>query len=27
MRFARFAGPAGQQRMRTLLDEPDEAGE
>ncbi len=25
MRFARFAGPAGQQRMRTLLDEPDEA--
>jgi CHAD domain-containing protein len=27
MRFARFAGPAGQRRMRTLLDEPDEAGE
>jgi CHAD domain-containing protein len=27
MRFARFAGPAGQQRMRTLLDEPGEAGE
>jgi CHAD domain-containing protein len=27
MRFARFAGPAGQQRMRTLLDEPDEVGE
>jgi len=30
LRFARFAGPAGQQRMRTLLDEtaePHEAGE
>jgi CHAD domain-containing protein len=27
MRFARFAGPAGQQRMRTLLDEPDEVAE
>ncbi|HYB14050.1 MAG TPA: CHAD domain-containing protein, partial [Streptosporangiaceae bacterium] len=27
LRFARFAGPAGQQRMRALLDEPDEAGE
>jgi CHAD domain-containing protein len=27
MRFARFAGPAGQQRMRTLLDAPGEAGE
>ncbi len=27
MRFARFAGRAGQQRMRTLLDEPGEAGE
>ncbi len=27
MRFARFAGPAGQQRMRTLLDETGEAGE
>jgi CHAD domain-containing protein len=27
MRFARFAGPAGQQRMRTLLDERGEAGE
>jgi CHAD domain-containing protein len=27
MRFARFAGPAGQQRMHTLLDETGEAGE
>jgi CHAD domain-containing protein len=27
MRFARFAGPAGRQRMRTLLEEPGEAGE
>jgi CHAD domain-containing protein len=27
LRFARFAGPAGQQRMRTLLHEPDEAVE
>ena len=27
MRFARLAGRAGQQRMRTLLDEPGEAGE
>jgi CHAD domain-containing protein len=27
MRFARFAGSAGQQRMRTLLDEPGEGGE
>jgi CHAD domain-containing protein len=27
LRFAKFAGPAGQQRMRTLLDEPGEVGE